>query len=169
MAKPDWSKELYQAIQEQFGLPAPLIFIVLLVLFSFMAHEGITRGMLYAGIDPDSPEELIIHDIFNKNKRKILPDYVATGFIRSTMQDIEVEVFKSDYEYLDKYSVINVYKVPGTIDHYIYEKKYDEALPLVNLGLVTVTWHFIVGFPAILFLLFLLLAGQKPRIDMDFE
>jgi hypothetical protein len=112
-----------------------------LIIFPFMAYEGIDRGATYGSIDESQTQLMLVTSVVNANGRAILPEYQARGTLSSGAVTT-VNIFKREFEKLKPGDKIAVVSLPTKTKAYITASRLEESKPFVRLGSFTVTWHF---------------------------
>lgn len=118
--------------------------LLALVIFPFMAYEGIDRGATYGSIDESQALTMQVTSVDNANGRAIFPDYQASGTL-PTGAAITVKIFKREFQQLRAGDRLEVFSVPSKAESYVTASKIEESKPFIRWGSFTFTWHFPVG------------------------
>jgi hypothetical protein len=140
------------------------VFFALLI-FPFMAYEGLERGELYGSIDEGDSLTMQIDSIVNNNSRTFFPDYRANGILLPSKEPLSVDIFKREYRQLESGDHIEVFAVPAEPNEYVTASKLEESKPFIPLGILDVTWHFPVavagGFFMVIYIVLFLLNAKN--------
>lgn len=145
------------------SLPPFVQAIIGLIIFPFMAFEGIDRGSTYGAIDERDGQVMQLISVDNPGGRRNFPRYQGTGFLPSSDDPITVALFKSEYETLEPGDELTVFAVPSKPNSFITSSRLDESKPFIHLGPLAVSWHFPVAVVGESILLVYLLSLRKEK------
>lgn len=122
-----------------------------------MMYEGIERGKRLGRTNPAERFTLVTESKTDRPSR-ISGDALAHGTILETREKASVAIFTTQYQSLRPGGHLEVYRLAPGSTEFVFKNKYDEAMPLIRMGGLAVSWHF----PAGLFMAaFALLFGRK--------
>lgn len=110
---------------------------------AFWVYDGISRGMTYYPLVGQSPMHMAIVKVENRNHRRLLPDYVATGSVSNGTSTIEVPIFEDQFRRLRPGSSLEVHPLPS--GGWLNQAKLDESMPIFSLLGLHFSWHFPAG------------------------
>ena len=106
-------------------------------------YAGFSRGMTYYPLVGQSPVHMTVINVENRNHRRVLPDYVATGSVSNGTSTIVVPIFRDQFRYLRPGSSLKLHPLPsgGWLNH----AKLEESMPVFGLFGLHFSWHFPAG------------------------
>jgi len=108
---------------------------------AFWIYDGFSRGSYYS-LQGQSPVRMTVVKVENRNHRRILPDYVATGFVSNQTAAIEVPLFERQYRSWAG-GALDVYPLPS--GQWLNGTRLKESMPIFNLMGLHFSWHFPAG------------------------
>lgn len=106
-------------------------------------YEGMDRGRWLGRVDPAKPLTLVVER--KEMIVKVFKTHYAEGQILETREPARVMIFAPQHEKLLAGGQLKVYRTaPDTLD-FVFERKYEESLPLIPIGPLKVSWHFPAG------------------------
>ena len=79
----------------------------------------------------------------NRNHRRFLPDYVATGSVRNEDSTIEVSLFRDQFRRLRPGDTLPVYRLSS--GEWLNAERLEESKPILRLFGLHFSWHFPAG------------------------
>ena len=76
-------------------------------------YDGIFRGMTYYPLVGQSPVQMTVVKVENRNHRRFLPDYEAIGFVSNNTSTIEVPIFEGQFRSLRPGSSLAILPLPS--------------------------------------------------------
>jgi len=110
---------------------------------AFWIYDGIQRGMTYYPLVGKSPARMAVVKVDNRNHRRLLPDYVATGFVSNNTSTIDVSIFQSQYRRLRPGGSLEVIPLPS--GGWLNRAKLEESMPIFGFFGLHFSWHFPAG------------------------
>ena len=109
----------------------------------FWIYDGLNRGAMFYPLTKEAPVGMTVVKVDNRNHRRYLPDYVATGFVRGNPSMIDVPIFKKEFRELHPGGSLDVY--PLASGKWMDRATLDESWPIFNLFGLHFSWHLPAG------------------------
>jgi len=138
-----WKAQRAAQREQRLGAPsfALLTLLALLASLAFL-WDGVTRGTLMAGADPNAATTFVADAAPPPTYRYgLFPQFSLDGRIAGTNQAVRLPVFRNEFIRAGPGAPYTVLPTRDSATPYVLRSAYESATPLLRAGGVGVAWH----------------------------